>query len=248
MSCRTDAPLRQRLERIGERTGTDKTSYHGYQRFYAPFLSLLPEDYDGAILEIGYGEGRSIGLWTDLFPRAHLWCFDRDQSLEGERFHVIRADQGDLASIEQAVQQIDRPVSLIVDDGSHIPRHQLESFSLLFRSLLQPEGIYFIEDIETSYWLTGELYGYPTRFGIQSPWSAVEAFKLAADYLNRHLLDPVDRDMIEYGLSLRGVSPDTAAEIGMLCFGQNCVALTRAASADDVYFRRPYPFAPFTSR
>lgn len=245
---RLDLALRERFASLGAASGTEKVLSHGFQRFYAPWLSLLPADFSGAILEIGYGEGRSLSLWTALLPMAEVWCLDRDYRIEAERVHVLNADQNDLASIQRAIAAIDRPVALIIDNGSHLPRHQLSSFSLLFSSLLQPGGFYSVEAIETSYWLAGEIDRTPARFGVGSPWSAVEAFKLAADYLNRSMLDSADRDRLEYALSLCGLAPEAVAEIGMLSFAQNCILITKAFEADQAYAERPYRFAALTQR
>ena len=43
-----------------------------------------------------------------------------------------------------------KKVELIVDDGSHVPEHQILSFNFLFKNLLSPGSTYIIEDIETS--------------------------------------------------------------------------------------------------
>src|SRR5690606_41306911 len=41
---------------------------------------------------------------------------------------------------------------LIIDDGSHINEHVIESFNFLFPRL-KSGGIYVIEDVQTSYWV-----------------------------------------------------------------------------------------------
>ena len=49
---------------------------------------------------------------------------------------------------------MDKPVFAIIDDGSHIPQHQVSTFDLLFRQVLLPGGTYIVEDIETRYHTT----------------------------------------------------------------------------------------------
>ena len=227
--------------------GTDK-GFHGYHRFYPLFLSQLPRDEAFTIVEIGFGEGGSIKLWRSLFPNAVVICLDRGVSQEGDGYRVLQVDQADQAAMESVVQAIPQPVRLIIDDGSHHPGHQLSSFSILFQQLLQPGGLYVVEDIETSYWLCGELYGYPLRYGLFNRWSAVEALKLAVDHLNRTFLSPQDRNLVEYSMMLAGLSPEATAMIGLLSFGQNCVIATKMQEGDLHYVERPYAHAARTAR
>ena len=41
---------------------------------------------------------------------------------------------------------------VIIDDGSHIPWHQIFTLETIFDTFLKDGGVYIIEDIETSYW------------------------------------------------------------------------------------------------
>jgi tetratricopeptide (TPR) repeat protein len=43
------------------------------------------------------------------------------------------------------------PFDIIIDDGSHFPKHVATSFHLLFPSLAN-DGIYLIEDVQTAFW------------------------------------------------------------------------------------------------
>ncbi|MGB7565658.1 MAG: hypothetical protein WBM08_13030 [Prochlorococcaceae cyanobacterium] len=237
------------FRRAGEEAGTDKVLYHGYQRFYPQFLAPLRLRKKGfGIVEIGYGEGQSIALWKSLFPAAHVYCLDRDVSLEGERCTVLKVDQSDAEAVEHATKLIRHPVPLIVDDGSHYPPHQLTSFSILFEGLLEQGGIYIVEDIETSYWNTGEIYGYPTRYGLYSRWSALEVLKLAVDYLNRNVLSEIDRTLVECSMLIAGLSPLAVESVSTLTFAQNCVIATKAWPGDKAFVERAYQFSNFTAR
>jgi hypothetical protein len=236
------------FQAVGDACGTDKIRYHGYQRFYPQFLVPLRRLRRLGIVEIGFGEGQSISLWQTLFPQAHVYCLDRDVSQSGQGFDVLQVDQSDPAAVADVVQRIAHPVHLIVDDGSHYPPHQLSSFSLLFETLLQEGGIYILEDIETSYWLGGEIYGYPTRFGLFSRWSTVEVLKLAVDYLNRTFLSDQDRSLVEYSMSIAGLSPAAAGMVSMLSFGQNCVIASKMKQDDLSFVERPYIYENYTSR
>lgn len=228
--------------------GTDKAAVHGYQRFYPLVLSMLSQAEPFSIVEIGYGNGASIALWKGLFPQAFLICVDRDVSEQGDGYVVIQADQEQPEQLEQVLSHPPSPVRLVIDDGSHLPRHQLSSFSLIFETILEPGGFYIIEDIETSYWLAGDLYGYPIRAGMFSRWSAIEALKLAVDDLNRCVLDPDDRNLLDYSMLIAGLKPSAAKLINTLTFAQNCVLIGKIEPGDSDYQEKPYCYAPFTAR
>ena len=79
---------------------------------------------------------------------------------------------------------------IVIDDGSHLPRHQLISFYKLF-PFVRPGGVYVIEDIETSYFDASfaEIYGYKIKnagIGKSAPGNFVEKMKQLIDVVNRH--------------------------------------------------------------
>lgn len=151
---------------IGRRHGTDKVTHHGYQRFYPRFLEhyrTLPSG--SAMLEIGVDQSHSLRTWLEYYPRAFIYGVDISLSKSGDRFCIFQADQSKLADMRRIVErELRHPLFLVVDDGSHVPEHQVACFDLLFQSeALLPGGTYIVEDIETSYWTRGGLYGYTTR-------------------------------------------------------------------------------------
>ena len=78
---------------------------------------------------------------------------------------------------------------LIIDDGSHVPRHMLVSFITLY-PFVRPGGIYVIEDIETSYLdhPQAKIYGYKITgagVGKPPPGNFVEKMKQLIDVINR---------------------------------------------------------------
>lgn len=239
---------REIFEQVANEARTDKCSGHGYHRFYPLALSHLDRSEAFTIIEIGYGNGASIQMWRALFPNSYLICIDRDVSEQGEGYIVTKADQNDPGSIAAAIGEPDLPVRLMVDDGSHHPQHQLTSFSLLFETFLEPGGAYIIEDIETSYWLSGNLYGYELRFGLFCKWSAIEALKLAADYVNRKFLSHKDKSLLEYSMAISGLSPSAAEKISTVTFGHNCAILKKVEWTDDTHSDISYNYAKFTQR
>jgi hypothetical protein len=105
-----------------------------------------------------------------------------------------------------------------------------------------------VEDVETSYWISGDIYGYPTRYGLHNRWSAIEVLKLAVDYLNRSCLSPDDCSMVEYLMAMASLSPSTAGQISTLTFAQNCVIHTKVLERDRPYLERPYIHSAKTVR
>lgn len=61
----------------------------------------------------------------------------------------------------------------------------------MFLHALRPNGLYIIEDVETSYWKPGEdLYGTAvTRGGQSEPYTIVNLFKSVVDVVNKKFFD-----------------------------------------------------------
>ena len=79
---------------------------------------------------------------------------------------------------------------LVIDDGSHLPRHQLTSFVALY-PFVRPGGLYVIEDIESSYLdhPDASVYGYKIEgggVGKRPPGNFVEKMKQLIDVVNRN--------------------------------------------------------------
>lgn len=104
-------------------------------------------------LEIGVRHGGSLALWREYFgPEARIWGIDVDDrcaSLEGG-FEVRIGSQDDPAFLRKVVEEMGG-VDIVLDDGSHVGRHQHRTLTTLF-PLLADGGVYAIEDLATSYW------------------------------------------------------------------------------------------------
>lgn len=224
------------FEQFGLLAGTDKISHHGYQRFYPRFLNPFRVSATG-ILEIGIDQKKSLQLWLDYFQNAFIYGIDISFSLETDRIKIIKADQSSSHELRRVVQEIKHPIQVIIDDGSHIPEHQLLSFDILFSSLLQPGGVYIVEDIETSYWKNDELYHYKTNYGFRHPRSFIEISKLMIDAINYEFLNQEARAYLQKHLPL---SEQTRQLIATMTYGQNCVIFTK--KTDTKYEERVYRF------
>lgn len=227
--------FREAMVAAGTAAQTDKIFPHHYEKPYSKCLQRFRGNESFAMLEIGYGSGAGVNFWRTVFPGAFVYCFDRDSEGLEDRLQVIKVDQSNLDSLRQGVGQIKHPINLIIDDGSHHPSHQLMTFSYLFQELLRDSGVYAIEDIETSYWRNGSLYGYPMNYGLNDPWSTVEAFKLAADYVNRRFLCEEDKSLLQYRMMSIGLDPQAVEAIESVLFAQNCIMIDKneASSQQD---------------
>lgn len=132
-------------------------------------------------LEIGVWQGGSIELWRDyLGPQAVIFGIDIDPTCAGRvdppnQFRAgSQADKGFLHGVVEAMGGVD----IVLDDGSHIARHQRASFRALW-PLLSDGGLYIIEDLHTAYW-PGHYRG-----GFRRPGTAIEMIKGLMDDLNR---------------------------------------------------------------
>jgi SAM-dependent methyltransferase len=154
--------------------------WHGYHRFYERHLAhlhALGQAFN--LVEIGYADGASARAWLDIFEHAVVYALDRaipDAPIDTPRLKMLQGDQADAHTLDMVVSQVG-DAHLIVDDGSHVPAHQLQAFNAWFIDLLAPGGVYVIEDIETSYWVRGKLYGNTIRCGIGHADNIVDIFK-----------------------------------------------------------------------
>lgn len=232
-------PSRELVKAAGICSKTDKVLHHGYERFYPDFLSEY--DTKAAILEIGYGSGQSVQFWKSLYPESYLYLLDRDVELEGEGYRVMRCDQSSSTDLGSIVERLkDVKFNLVIDDGSHIPEHQLGAFNAFFKALLGGGGIYIIEDIETSYWRRGGCYGYPTRYGLDSPRSLVRLFSGLVHWVNREFLDPREKETLCRQLMEAGFDPGAMDAVASISFAHNCIRVMKASGGDAVFADRCY--------
>lgn len=120
-----------------------------YERYFAKYRGTAFR-----MLEIGVFKGGSLDMWRSYFgPDATLFgvdinpaCADRVTPPNQVRIGS-QDDPAFLAGVAKEMGGLD----VVLDDGSHIGRHQWKSFEVLF-PLLAEGGLYVIEDTHTSYW------------------------------------------------------------------------------------------------
>lgn len=152
-------------------TVSPSTGHHGPRLHFTPKYHnyFEPIRYDKIkILEIGIGSGPSLKMWYDYFPNAEIHALDiSDQSWHNNnRVTTHICDQNDRNQLELLMDKIG-PVDIIIDDGSHVVKHQQVSLGCLFK-YLKSGGQYWVEDLHTSdpsVWYEGKtLYGYDMGF------------------------------------------------------------------------------------
>lgn len=106
------------------------------------------------MLEIGVFGGGSLDMWNEYFgPSAVIWGIDVNPECAASdtpKTPVRIGSQGDPEFLKTVVQEMGG-LDIVLDDGSHIGKHQWISFETLF-PLLSEGGLYMIEDTHTSYW------------------------------------------------------------------------------------------------
>lgn len=217
---------------------TDKVTHHGYQRFYDFFL-LPYKNKEFNFFEIGVDSGRSLKTWNDFFTKANIYGMDINMGYEHERGTIFQGDQSDKKDLRKIIKTI-KNAEFIIDDGSHVPEHQLDTFNFLFSKMLSPGGIYIIEDIETSYWQKAELYGYEIDAGYDAENNIVKIFRDIVDIVNREfLLDKHIKFIKKHSL----IEADNLKYISFIMFGQNCIIIKKMDEEEYTrYGTRKYRF------
>jgi hypothetical protein len=136
------------LDQLFLREGADKSSAgHGYAKTYEELFNPIREQIS-CLLEIGIYQGASIRAWLDYFPRARIIGIDSEpQYVSGpSRYWWFKGRQEDQTFLQATLYKIPNP-NIVIDDGSHIPAHQIIAFKHIWPALTAG-GYYVIEDIQ----------------------------------------------------------------------------------------------------
>ncbi|HUF98135.1 MAG TPA: class I SAM-dependent methyltransferase [Ilumatobacter sp.] len=138
---------------------------------YFPIYERHFEPYRGRtinVLEIGVSHGGSLQMWRRYFGRrATIIGIDIEPRVTelaepGIELHV--GDQSDPVFLQQLVERYGT-FDVVIDDGSHLPAHQIASVTHLWPHVADG-GVYLVEDLHTNYW--GGYYeshrGHPGSF------------------------------------------------------------------------------------
>lgn len=129
---------------------SDKSFWHAYVDFYGRHF---PADIDGLVVEFGVLNGNSIRWLSERFASASLMGVDilAEQASwpQSPRIRYAQVDQDSETQMAAFFASI-APPRLIIEDGSHFPRHQSRALRLGLAKLAAG-GQYVLEDIHTSH-------------------------------------------------------------------------------------------------
>lgn len=140
------------LSSLAKSFNTDKAiGLHEYTEVYDDYFDKI-KDKPMNFFEIGVFQGESLKLWEAYFTHSNIIGLDINPDCAkyaGNRRKVYIGSQVDEVLLYQ-INKENAPLSIIIDDGSHQWDHQIKTFRAAF-PLLKPDGLYFIEDLHTSY-------------------------------------------------------------------------------------------------
>lgn len=187
------------LDFLGNTEGKLVHKWNHYFDLYRRYFSKF-KDKDIRLLEIGVSGGGSLRMWRNYFGKNSLIVgMDIDEKCDehsGENIEIFIGDQNSKLDINKLIQLYGN-FDIIIDDGSHINDHVINSFKWLF-PILNNGGIYFIEDICTSYWSD---YGG----GIRKNFSSIEFTKNLVDHINAYYFDSLETQDKYYTNTINGI-------------------------------------------
>ena len=155
--------------------GQSVHKWHHYLPLYERYFSSF-RNSPVRLLEIGVFRGGSLQMWRKYFgDSATIFGIDTDPacaSYDGQAAQVRIGSQDDPDFLRRVVDEMGG-VDIVLDDGSHQTKHQVESFKCLFPRMSQG-GVYMVEDLHTSFWR-----GYGGGYGRRSNF-----FGFSADMIN----------------------------------------------------------------
>lgn len=179
------ADSRTSLTVLAQQFETDKWGAHRYTPHYEHQFARFA-DQPVNLLEIGIGGyehsgkgGGSLLMWKSYFPKGNIFGLDiHDKSfMDQERIKTFTGDQSDEAILRKIAAEAGS-LHIVIDDGSHRSTDVIKTFSVLF-PLLALDGIYVIEDTQTSYWPS-----WGGARNTQTPWTTMAFVKRLIDGLN----------------------------------------------------------------
>ena len=120
---------------------------HYLEIYNSYFANRLGKEIN--VLEVGVRGGGSLDMWAAVFgPACRVYGVDIDPECtryEAANRHILIGDQGDRAFWARVKATLP-PLDVVIDDGSHVPEHQIATFEELW-PMLRPGGVYLIEDV-----------------------------------------------------------------------------------------------------
>lgn len=185
-----------------------------YEKYFLPFRDLKIN-----ILEIGVDNGDSLRIWREYFPKANICGIDIDKKdFTINHTSIIQGDQSDHKFLNTLINKY-KSFDIIIDDGSHKSQHIISSFNFLF-PFLNDDGLYVIEDLQTSYI---PRYG-GSRINLNKKNSSMNFIKSLTDSINYEKNNrPFFKKKFFDGL------------VKSICFHQNIVFIYKGKSINYFY-------------
>lgn len=155
-----------KLSDIHTKYSTDKGTDHNYIEVYDELLAKYQKLKDINVLEVGVFTGGSLKMFHEYFDHATIYGIDpfirTDNDALSPEFLKNNATCAESKLIEdlksydrikivkgysQSIILGDTLFSVIIDDGDHRPKTQMETFINL-EQYVSKDGIYIIEDIQ----------------------------------------------------------------------------------------------------
>ena len=142
-------------------------------------------------MEIGVGGyenpnegGNSLRMWKSYFKKSNIFgidIFDKS-NLNEDRIKIFQGSQTDEAFLKSVVSEIGK-IDIVIDDGSHINNHVIETFKIIF-PLINKDAIYIIEDLQTSYWTISDGIDWGGSHDLNDPKTSMNFIKGLVDCIN----------------------------------------------------------------
>jgi hypothetical protein len=195
------------LNNLAIQYGTDKSSItHNYTKMYEQFMNQDRLEVL-KVLEIGLGNGASARMWKDYFPNATIYVIENfgdenkniwnGTTIHEDRIIIINGSQDDFNTWNKVPYNLD----FVIDDGSHIPEHQITSVNLGFEKL-KSGGVWFIEDTHCNFHrnYSDKDKIYPWLYGLIVQQQIPEITTEGDFYKIRNILQGLNKDIIAFHL------------------------------------------------
>lgn len=114
---------------------------HGYDTIY------VDRFFDGMhLLEVGVFNGASLRTWLMQYPHSRFTVIDTFERVKPEDIACLKAPAVTWHKGYSQVISLPDEYDIIIDDGCHTHKAQLDTFRNLFPNLKEG-GSYFIEDV-----------------------------------------------------------------------------------------------------
>ncbi|KAK8061386.1 hypothetical protein PG994_007752 [Apiospora phragmitis] len=155
----SDAPS---FHEIALKHGTDKVTTHHYWFMYDKYFPAI-RDKKLKMLEIGLG-CNMVRLWSGqvllhlagVLPHVDLYYMEYDAACADKwaadmtGATIYTGDQADKVFLQKFIDETGGDFDIIIDDGGHTMNQQQVSLEMLWK-IVKPGGMYFIEDLQTSF-------------------------------------------------------------------------------------------------